>query len=73
MLLKWLAIKRYHRALFRHALRDNTLHKIMTDPVFDRSLGSTREERNKNLELMSERWFAKGPKPEDYGLRPEDV
>ena len=70
---KWFAIKRYQLAQFMHLVRDNTLVKIATDPVFDRSIGSTREERNKNLCLMGERWDAKGPKPEDYGLRSEDV
>lgn len=70
---RWLAIKRYRWALFRHLLRDDTLVKIATNPTFDRSIGSTRDERNKNLRLMGERWDARGPKPEDYGLRPEDV
>ena len=72
-LRKWLAVRRYRWALFRHELRDNTLVKIATNPTFSRSIGRTREERNANLRLMSDRWWARGPKPEDYGLRPEDV
>lgn len=64
---RWLAIKRYRLAFFWHAVREPTLSKI------SKSLGTDRERRNDNLRLMSDRWFAKGPKPEDYGLTPEDV
>lgn len=64
----WIAVKRYRVAYFWHAVRDPTMSKIMTNPFFSRSIGATREERNKNIELMDDRWMARGPKPRNYGL-----
>lgn len=58
---RWIAVKRYRWAVLLHALRDPIRYG---DPLY----GRDRETRNKNIRLMSERWDAKGPRPEDFGL-----
>lgn len=63
-LAHWIAFKRYRWALFWHLVRDPT-------PLGHPGLGHTREERDKNLRIMWDRWRAKGPRPEDYGLPPD--
>ncbi len=60
----WWRRKRYRLASILHALRDPT-------PLGSPLLGKDRLTRNKNIRLMTERWWAKAPRPEDYGLPAE--
>jgi hypothetical protein len=60
---RWLAIKRYRWAFFWHAVNQPPLSENI----------SRGELRRQTILLLGSRWDAKGPKPEDYGLRPEDV
>lgn len=63
-LARWLAVKRYRFAHFRHWMR---YPSMAGHPL----LGKSRAERNRNLDMMFDRWAAKGPKPEHYGLPPD--
>ncbi len=63
-LARWVAVKRYRWAQFWHAVR---VPIRWGDPLY----GRDREQRNKTIQLIAERWDARAPRPEDYGLPPD--
>ncbi len=63
-LTRWIAVRRYRIALHIHEFR---VPIRWGDPLY----GRTREERNKTIGIISDRWDAKAPRPEDYGLPPD--
>ena len=63
-LLAAINLRRYRFAVWLHELRV-PIH--WGDPLYGRS----REQRNKTIGIISDRWDEMAPKPEDFGLPPD--